>query len=138
MPNNKPILTNFQWLLLVAIVVISIKQYLPDAIVVDANPVDIEGKFVLIVYETEDVDNLDYNQSLIFTSTKLRKYLDDNKFEYRFLDKDVPPKSEPWLEAFNLDRESLPWIYATDGESGFSKPLQADSDTVRADLEGLK
>jgi len=134
----KPILNGFQWVLLIAIIALAIKVNLPDGLVVDTNPIDIDGKFVMVVYESEDVDDMPFKQSLIFTSTQLRKYMDDSGYDYRFFDKDVPPSDEPWASAFKLARESIPWVYATNGKSGFSKPLQADSSALQADLEVLK
>ena len=109
-----------------------------DPVVVIDDPFPGEGKRLLIVYQTEDVDEMPYSQSLIFTSTVFRKYLDDNDIDFRFLDADVVPVSEPWKSAFALEREGLPWVFYSNGVNGFSKSLPGSREELQHNIDSIE
>ena len=112
-------------------------------VVIDDDPVHVdpfpgEGRRLLVIYQTENVDEMPYSQSLIFTSTVFRKYLDDNDIDFRFLDADVVPVDDPWKSGFMLDREKVPWAYYSDGVNGFSKGLPGSREELQHDIDSLK
>lgn len=108
----------------------------PDVVIIDPFPG--ENSRLLVVYETEDVDEMPASQSLIFTSTIFREYLDEEDIEFRFLDSDVPPKSEPWRSAFDLPRGDGPWVYFSNGVNGFSKPLPGSREELQHNIDSMK
>ena len=130
--------------LLCILAIVAIKMdFLDPEVVVPVDPVIVdpfpgEGGRLLIVYQTEDVDDMPYSQSLIFTSTVFRKYLDDNDIAFRFLDADVAPKEEPWKSAFELDRGDLPWVYYSDGVNGFSKGLPGSREELQHYMSSIE
>ena len=124
---------------ILAIVAIKMDWFNPeDVIPVVVDPFPGDGARMLVVYQTEDVDDMPASQSLIFTSTLLRQYLDDKGTVYRFLDADVAPKDEPWKSAFAMERGELPWVYYSNGVTGFSKGLPGSREELQHNIESLE
>lgn len=88
---------------------------------------------VLIVEERSERENLPSTQIAIFTSSPLRKWLTDNKAEFRNEDKDVDVSrlSADWQKLVALPRQSLPWIVVT-GKGQFSGPLPKTVEETQA------
>lgn len=95
-------------------------------------PIPVPGFRVLILDETTERGNLSEEQISILTSTEVRAYLNEKCVkgpqgapEYRVWDKDVDAHFEAthWQQALQLPRESLPWIFISDGTRGYSGPL---------------
>jgi hypothetical protein len=98
-------------------------------------PIPTAGNRVLIVYETElaEMVKLPPARAAIITSTVLRAYLTAHQVEGRFLDPDTEFTTEPqvWRDAMKLPRDSVPWIYVSNGKTGYSGPLPENvSDTL--------
>lgn len=91
-------------------------------------PIPVEGLHVLIVEETLDRPRLPKEQLAILTSTEVRTYLDANA-KWRLLDKDAPMQNDEkkWQDAMKLPRQSTPWLICSNGKTGFSGPMPADS-----------
>jgi hypothetical protein len=90
-------------------------------------PIPTAGNRVLIVYESDlaEMVKLPPTRAAILTSTVLRAYLTAHQVEGRFLDKDTEFTTEPqvWRDAMKLPRDSVPWIYVSNGKTGYSGPL---------------
>lgn len=106
---------------------------------VSPNPAPIPGQGlkVLIVEETSARKDLPPSQLAILTSTKLRGWLKEHNGELKTWDQDVDAKyaDESWKSALSMPRESLPWIYISNGKSGFTGPLPKSVDETVALLE---
>ena len=104
---------------------------------VEPAPIVAEGLNILIVEETSARNQLPRKQQEVFTSVRLRKWLDDHDTEFRIWDQDVDSKfdDEKWQDALKVERKSLPWLYASNGKSGFSGPLPESVDAVISKLE---
>lgn len=113
---------------------------------VDPAPFPSSGLRVLIVEETGDRGKLPASQRTVFTSVKLREWLNANCQKegddagWRILDKDADMQfaSETWKQAMQLPRQSTPWLIASNGRSGVSCPLPQTVDEVIATLEAYK
>lgn len=99
---------------------------------------------VLIVEETDDRINPGMRNCIgTLNSGKIRSYLDSHCERlgdgpgWRWIDKDNDLRFADvfWQEASKLPRDSLPWIYITNGTIGTSGPLSCDEDE---NLELLK
>lgn len=95
-------------------------------------PIPQAGLRALIIEETADRGRLPASQLGIFSSTKIRKYVDQNfakgpssNPEFRIFDKDLDMsmESKTWQDAMKLPRDSLPWIIVSNGKTGYSGPL---------------
>ncbi len=109
--------------------------------IMPVDPFPGEGKRLLIVYQTEQaMSNAPPSQSIIMLSTRLRKWLDGNAIEYRFLDADVTIQTgdKKWSEALSIPRQSYPWVMYSNGVTGFSKPLQSSIEELKSDIVGVK
>lgn len=89
------------------------------------DPVVVTGYRVLIVEETSDRRHLSLSQLSILTSAPFRKWLTDNRVEYRIWDKetDIAGEDTSWRAMMSKRRESLPWIVIAGRGNGFSGPL---------------
>lgn len=111
----------------------------PDPPKPEPGPIPAKGMHVLIVFNSEDVDNYPKAQADVLSDYSVREYLrakctadgeaGDSK-AYRIWDKDsdltyVPEK---WKVAMGLPRTSLPWIVISTDSGGFQGPLPANSD----------
>jgi hypothetical protein len=90
-------------------------------------PIPTAGNRVLVVYESDlaEMVKLPPTRAAILTSTVIRAYLTAHQVEGRFLDKDTEFTTEPqvWRDAMKLPRDSVPWIYVSNGKTGYSGPL---------------
>ena len=85
---------------------------------------------LLIVEETSDRPRLPASQQAIFTSVSLRQYLKshcvteaDGTPAFRMIDKDAELTGD-WAATIHArPPRSYPWLYVTNGKSGFSGPL---------------
>lgn len=99
----------------------------------DPTPIPVDGKRVLIIYESADLSKYPSSQVTQFTSGNLREYLTSNCSkgpdgrtpEFRIWDKDTDVSQAPtvWQEAMKLPRGELPTLIVSNGVSGFSGPL---------------
>lgn len=96
-------------------------------------PIPAAGLHVLIVEETADRGKLPAEQAAIFTSQvladELRKLCPDR---WRILDDDTPTSNLPdvWKSALALQRDRLPWLVVSNGNTGYSGPLPGSVDEV--------
>lgn len=105
----------------------------------DVQPIT-EGVAVLIVEETADRQNLPESQLQIFRGTELRRWMDDNKVAHRMWDQDLngddlKHEDKGWQDAMSQPRQAVPWIYISNGKTGFSGPLPQTVDATK-DLVG--
>jgi len=112
---------------------------------IDVTPIDVPGNRVLIVYESGEKSKYPAEQSLILNSGVLAEYLDehcvkaaDGHPEWRIWDKDVqlenidgPLVDQVWIDAMKLERDSLPWLFVTNGKTGSTGALpQSEAETL--------
>lgn len=99
-------------------------------------PVPSEGLYVLIVEETAERPKLPSEQLLIFTSTAVREWLDSHA-KWRLLDQNAPMTNDEkvWQDAMKVSRQSVPWIVISNGKTGYSGPLPANSKALLELLE---
>lgn len=107
---------------------------------VDPAPITESGNRCLIVYESGEIQRYPAEQVVIFTSTKLRQYLNQHCVkdksglsEYRIVDDDTEftgGDDGVWPDAMKIERKALPWIVVSNGKSGFSGPLPSKVDEV--------
>lgn len=113
---------------------------------VNPPPIEAEGLRVLIVEETADRHKLPTSQLAVLTSAKLSEWLDDNCVkhdghpEWRRWDKDTDISHERslWQSAFEEERAELPWLYVSNGQTGYSGPLPQTLDETFEILEKYK
>ena len=100
-------------------------------------PIPGDSLSMLIVEEVNDRGDLSADQVGIFTSVPLREWLDSHDVEWRIWDQNVETKfeAEKWRQALAKPRDALPWIYVSNGKSGYSGPLP---ETVEATIELLE
>lgn len=105
---------------------------IPDPIPTPTPTPNIAGKRMLVVYESKDLTKLLPTQIALMSSSALRAYLNTHceksskgHPEYNFWDKDVDltNASAVWKNAMALPRDSLPWLYVSNGTTGYSGPL---------------
>ena len=99
---------------------------------------------LLIVEETAHRTTLSADQLSIFTSSKLRQYLDshcatlaDGSHGYRIVDKDdVDNLPDDFRATVQQHRwESTPWLYCTNGIKGLSGPLSGSVDELLSKIK---
>ena len=93
---------------------------------------------VLILEETEDRNNPEMRDCLrALKSPKIRTYLDSHcepvgttDRGWLMIDKDNDLRhADPyWQEALKLPRDSVPWMYITNGKQGTSGPFSCDEE----------
>jgi hypothetical protein len=103
----------------------------------DSAPIQATGFRVLVVYDSVNLARLPAAQVSIFTSPDVSTYCRDHCTkgadgktpEYRCFTSgcDVSKEPQVWQDAFKLPRQSLPWIVISDGKTGFSGPLPANT-----------
>lgn len=103
------------------------------------------GNRVLILYESSDLSTYPPEQAELITSGVVRDYLDkvcskgpDGKTpEYRIWDKDVDLTnvSDVWKEAVKMQRDGLPWLIVSNGQTGYSGPLPSTQSELMAKLK---
>lgn len=88
----------------------------------DDAPVNTDGLHVAFVYETGPGGKLSNTQFAIMYGAKTRTWLDancdkaGNQSQYRLLDKDQVPQSEPWKDVIaNRKRDTIPWAVVMSG-----------------------
>lgn len=122
------------WLLVLGLLclVLSCRQEEPPRpetvpVQVDRAPFPSQGLTVLIVEDVQSRRNLPLSQLSILTSVALREKLQQLQADYRIWDDNVErPETEPkFYQAYQLKRDSLPWIYISNGKRGYSGPLPA-------------
>jgi len=99
------------------------------SLTVDENPNPIPDElFVLVVYETDDLDEMLSTQVEILTSKEVRDYLNESCAEengqptYRFLDNDadVSNMTQDWQTVFDRAKNKEgPWIIIANGPDAF-------------------
>ena len=108
------------------------------------DPIPVTGLHVLVVYESEDLDNITPWQAAIFTSKPVRDYLNshcvntDGGPQWRFLDKDVDVKdmTADWQAVFARAKgKELPWIIVASEKKSFEGKLPADATATLALLK---
>ena len=94
---------------------------------------------VMIVYESDDLDNYPRGQVDAMYSSEVRQYLMSNcpANGFRILDKDADLGLDLpiWQEAMKRERQGLPWLLIDAQGGGYEGPLPA---TPEALLELLK
>lgn len=110
-----------------------------DTVVVDP---DFEGlRRVLIVYEADDKPAYPSSQVLILDSASFKSYLNEKCDEdgWRILDQDSNTAfmDDEWKRWMQMDRSELPWIIASNGESGTSGPLPKTIEETKKLIEDL-
>lgn len=110
----------------------------------DPNPIPVQGLHVLVVYESEDLDDMPHGQASVFTSKPVRDYLDSHCVkvgtdpQWHFLDKDADTKdlAEDWQAVFKrAEGKELPWIIVASEKANFEGKLPENAEKV---LELLK
>lgn len=94
-------------------------------------PADDASPFrVLILYEEDDFGSYPRGQQNLLKSAQLTTWLDDHKAEWRVWDDDVDATNSDqfWQDALKLNRDSLPWLWASKGRDGFQGPLPENYD----------
>lgn len=88
-------------------------------------PIDGPGNAVLIVYESEETRAMPSSQGAIFTSVPFRDFLNRHNVEFRIWDQHLDTQHDipRFAKALRNPRDSLPWIYISNGETGHSGPL---------------
>lgn len=96
---------------------------------------------VLILHETETDGTLPREQQAIFTSVRVREWLDANvgRENYRIWDDDADTtyESAAWKEALKLPRSKETWLYIN-GPRPFTGELPASVDALIRVLEQHK
>lgn len=89
-------------------------------------PFPADGLRVLVVEETADRGKLP--ESLLSSMVSMDWKNIAGSGNWRMLDKDAPiTKEEPWVKAaMAVERDSLPWLLISNGNSGYSGPVPAD------------
>ena len=117
-------------------------QWIPDHTALDPSPpqVVVAPQFrFLVIEETLDRPSLPPDQVAIFTSLKLRDYLDshcvklaDGSKGYRFVDQNEIDTLPLELKKAGLSftHGAVPWLFCTDGSKGLSCPLPANDDEL--------
>lgn len=86
---------------------------------------------VLLVYESDDLDNYPRAQVDAMYSSEVRQYLMANcpANGYRILDQhaDTGLDLPIWQEAMKRERKSLPWLVIDAKGGGYEGPMPADS-----------
>lgn len=104
---------------------------------VPPSPIDpiTNGVAVLIVEETNPLDrqSLTESQKDIILGLPFREWMDSKHIEYRIWDpdSDVSGEAKSWGDVLHSPRQSLPWIYISNGKTGYSGPIKPD-DTVES------
>jgi hypothetical protein len=87
---------------------------------VDSAPTKTDGLYVLFVYETgQRVTQAQFN---VMYGLKVRSWLDVNteqegkQPQYRLIDQNQVPTTEPWVSALKRNRISLPWVVIMSGK----------------------
>lgn len=101
----------------------------------DVNPIPIESDdlVVLFVEQTEDRSKIHSDQLQVLTSVQVRKWLDEHKAKYRFWDLDVQVSDKEdafWKEILKVPRDSVPWVYVSNGKKGYSGPVSNIAETI--------
>lgn len=129
--------------ILIALLFVSLARDGGDLVTDDTSvlPVPGAGLHLLIVEETEDRVRLPEAQRQVLFSPDLRQWLKNKGYAYRIWDRNVDASHEPsgWFkQALEVKRESLPWLVASNGKTGFSGPLPVSVDETKKIVEGLK
>lgn len=113
--------------------VVPVVPVVPDVVPVVPPPITAAGNRMLIVYESDKIKAMPPAQAAILTSVPLRTYLakhcavgvDGKTPEARFQDQDTEftTEGQVWRDAMKLPRDSVPWIYCSNGVTGYSGPL---------------
>jgi hypothetical protein len=118
----------------------AIKAGLTDIPPPDVVPVPTTTLHVLIVEEMDSRGELPASQVSIFTSTDLRKWLTENKAQWRIFDRDVPQEqlADVWKSGLKKVSESglqLPVVLVSNGAKGTIEKLPASVDELKTLLE---
>lgn len=101
---------------------------------VDPAPIPVSSLHVLIIEEKDDRSNLPASQVNIFTSTSLRKWLTENKAQWRMFDDDVDQSllEKKWKDGMGRARTALPWIVISNGSNGYEGALpKTEADLIQ-------
>lgn len=99
-------------------------------------PVPGDGRHVLIIEETEQRGDLPESQRSALFDPALRKWLRGKDIDFRLLDQNDPATDEGgWFAAaVAIPHPTLPWLVASNGKSGISAALQADTQSIERQL----
>jgi hypothetical protein len=92
------------------------------------------GRHVLIVYETLDKPTYPSGQALILDSAEFKQFLNGTATDgWRILDKDanteyMPEVFQKWM---TRERDGLPWIVISNGQTGVEGELPATIDETK-------
>lgn len=115
---------------------IRISDVLPD-IVPSTAPFETDVPRVLAIYESGETHKLPASQLDVLTGTSFRRWCDENGWEFKSWDEEIPivQADEAWRKALEVERTDTPWLVFSNGNSGDSIPLPANSDDA---IEALK
>lgn len=100
-------------------------------------PIPDAGFRTLIIYESGDATKMSAAQQNILYGKAVRDYLNakciaepDGTKAFRIYDQnvDVTAESTIWQNAMKRPRQSVPWLIASNGKTGFEGPLPANVD----------
>ena len=92
------------------------------------------GRHVLIVYETLDKPNYPSSQALILDSAEFKQFLNSTATDgWRIIDQNantefMPEVFQKWMER---ERDGLPWIVISNGQTGVEGELPATIDETK-------
>lgn len=107
----------------------------------DGPPFPADSLHVLIVYESADVNQLTDDQRAIIMGADVRGALDSaapDRYRIYDQDADLTYVDQVWKDAMAVPRESLPWLVISDGETGYSGPLDMTAAEFRELIGGGK
>jgi hypothetical protein len=113
----------------------------PDKPDVPVMPGVDDGNRVLIVYESEDKPTYPIGQAMVLDSATFREYLagkcDPDGWRFEDQNVDTAHMDEIWQRWLKRDRESLPWIMISNGESKAEGPLPLTIELTQALIDGV-
>lgn len=104
----------------------AVKAGLTDTPPPDVVPIPVTSLHVLMIWDRDQMPTLPASQVGIHSSTALRKWFTENNVQWRQFYSDSDPSSldAKWKAAWDVPRESLPWIVASDGSTkSFKGPM---------------
>ncbi len=105
----------------------------------DGPPFPADQLHVLIIYESADVNRLTADQRAIIMGADVRGALDSaapDRYRIYDQDADLTYVDQVWKDAMAVPRESLPWLVISDGETGYSGPLDMTAAEFRELIRG--
>lgn len=115
---------------------IPLPDVLPDIVPSNA-PFETDVPRVLAIYESGETHKLPASQLDVLTGTSFRRWCDENGWEFKSWDEEIPivQADESWQKALEVERTDTPWLVFSNGSTGDSIPLPANSDDAIAALK---